>query len=97
MPNRLYREKLNKLDLHRLRSNRYSSNKLKDDENFSVSVAQFMYKLDNIDAKLKKSLSKIEELCIEKNKTIQDHIEDDVLAELNIQNKLLQERVTEIE
>lgn len=51
---------IKKIDLQRLRSTRYISKAMSDDENFSLSVAQFMYKVDNLEVKFKKAMKSIE-------------------------------------
>ena len=51
---------IKKIDLQRLSSTRYISKTISDDENFSLTVAQFMYKIDNLETKFKKSIRSIE-------------------------------------
>ena len=51
---------LNKIDLQRLKSSRYSDKNSGEDENFSLTISQYMYKIDNLTQKFEKSMEFIE-------------------------------------
>ena len=51
---------LNKIDLQRLKSSRYSDKNSGEDENFSLTISQYMYKIDNLTQKFEKSMELIE-------------------------------------
>ena len=51
---------LKRIDLLRLKSSRYSPKSSNDDENFSLAIAQFMYKVDNLEQKFEKAIASVE-------------------------------------
>ena len=56
-----------------------------------------MYKLENLDLKIKKTFTSIENLVININKSIKDQMEYDEISELKLQNNLLLCRVKDLE
>lgn len=88
---------IKKIDLQRLRSTRYSSKAISDDENFSLSVAQFMYKVDNLEVKFKKAMKSIESSITNFNQESRIDNSIDLITELKNQNKLLADKLKEVE
>ena len=88
---------IKKIDLQRLRSTRYISKAMSDDENFSLSVAQFMYKVDNLEVKFKKAMKSIENWLTSFNQESRIDSSADLISELKTQNKLLIEKLKETE
>ena len=88
---------IKKIDLQRLRSTRYISKTISDDEKFSLTVAQFMYKVDNLETKFKKSMKSIENWFTNFNQESKIENSADMISELKTQNKRLIEKIRDIE
>jgi hypothetical protein len=89
-----------KIDMHRLRSTRYSE-KATDDEEFSLTIAQFLYKIDSLSQKFERCISKIEKSFVETspgiNKFNEPRLNDDSFDRLKAENRTLYDRIHELE
>ncbi|CAI2362018.1 unnamed protein product [Moneuplotes crassus] len=94
---------IKKIDLQRLKSLRYSEKSTGKEENFSLTISQFMYKIDNLAQKFENSLFKVQKHFNElpsapplsEGYAKNPHIES--YKELSAQNKLLEDKIKSYE
>jgi len=91
-----------KIDMQRLRSTRYSSKAQNDEEeNFSLTIAQFMYKIENLEQKFEKSISNVEKSLVDFspdfNRVTDSKPLDAGMRQLIDENKSLNEKIASIE
>ena len=66
---------IKKIDMARLRTYRYSEHTPSEDENFSLAVSQYLYKIDNLSQKYVASMAKIKESLTSLNEGPSLHID----------------------
>lgn len=88
---------IKKIDMQRLKSNRYTDSNINEEENFSLKISQFMYKVDNLSQKFEKSLITIEKSLVDLAPPEKSMSQSESQRNLLLQNQLLQEKINDLE
>jgi hypothetical protein len=87
---------IKKIDMQRLKSARYTDSNVNDEENFSLKISQYMYKVNNLSQKFEKSIATIEKSIV--NLTPEKSMPySESQRNLHLQNQLLQDKINDLE